>query len=335
GVIEEVTEHDSDFLKKLRDYADVGALGKVRDLITTQRYKVTLKESIATSFLIKKSLESFLRLYPGEPAMIHSIKFLAKESLQFLRNTGKNSSLLESSLNNLVEQFEINFKNYKKKSLFSDKRSLFHDEGNRVRPYKTSTFFSTNFRQSKNTSFLMYSSRTLQETVKQLKDYGVSKELIRKNWEPFEKTSDWSGFEKDALIFFVTGQPPVSIINEENRIKPLPVELQLSPEQALQNMSELNHSQLGALMRLYAKGLRSEHLRQWYGVTSTDKIFTVGYAWALVALMTKEGFTPGKAIQKITGITNEAATRIWLNIKQSSNDLSRENICQPSVFRAY
>lgn len=137
--------------------------------------------------------------------------------------------------------------------------------------------------------------------------------MITANWQPSEPTVGFNEWHKNALIFFITGEPPippdlVAMVVEKAALISLPANLRMTPIQALNEITRLNDNQLHALEGLYTAGLRGEHLRKWRGR------FMHWHRAALAALVLNEGVMPEQALQRIQGLSYDEC---W-------------NICNPS-----
>jgi hypothetical protein len=162
----------------------------------------------------------------------------------------------------------------------------------------------------------------MRQTLEILRDQGVTEALINQHWQPSYPTGDWDGFNRDALCYFVTGRNPELFIEHLlGNTPPLAPELRLSPIDALHEISRLDNNGLHALVWLYPHGLRGEHLRNWHGVTPTDRIFSASYQFALCELVRERGVSVEEALQQITGITWDEADSIFAGVSRQQNSL--------------
>jgi hypothetical protein len=171
-----------------------------------------------------------------------------------------------------------------------------------------------------------------------LRDHGVTEDLIRTHWAPSDTASAmihwpgqdalfyWGADQIEALIFFVTGESPPSVIiglriNMPTRINPLPFELCLSPTAALNEISRLHGKHLlDALMWLYPEGLRGTHLRSWCSDPQNGE-FKIYHACALITLVKHQSVPVAEALQRITGISEDEAQDIQDLTNKSTSTL--------------
>jgi hypothetical protein len=154
-------------------------------------------------------------------------------------------------------------------------------------------------------------NRLIRETVSALQSYGLTAELIRRNWQPREATTDWSEIDKDALIYFVTGRPPQSLF-VRNTIDALPIEFRLTPLAALREITNLCSDGIRCLMKLYPQGLRGDHLRTWQGS------FMLEHDNAIFTLVRTEGINPQEALERIRGLSSDECWDIYRQGHRSS-----------------
>lgn len=154
-----------------------------------------------------------------------------------------------------------------------------------------------------------YIARHIEETVIELRDHGVTEDLIIQHWQPNHITDGWVG--KETLIFLIKGTPPRAIVLDRP-VNPLPENLRLQPIAALQEMSCLNSHGMTALYKLYERGLRGNHLRALHGH------FKHGHEAALIHLVQEHNFSVNQALEQITGITEDAAWDILRSYHRAS-----------------
>ena len=168
-------------------------------------------------------------------------------------------------------------------------------------------------------------TREMSQTIHALQPYGVTESSIRESWKPYSTVDLWDGFNKDALIYLITGQLPEYNLfhphRNESPVSLLPIELRLQPRNALKEISQLNRFAIEALVHCYFLGLRGEHLQAWHDVDPNDKYFTFGHRVALIALIKKGQVAPEQAIKQITGITERAAWEIVMESRSTESTL--------------
>jgi hypothetical protein len=82
----------------------------------------------------------------------------------------------------------------------------------------------------------------------------------------------------------------------------------LSPEQAIQEITGVHEQRVSMLQQLYKYGLRGAHLRSWYPADGfTIETFDTPQQNALIYLMTQEKLDATQAIQEVSGLETERA----------------------------
>ncbi len=137
----------------------------------------------------------------------------------------------------------------------------------------------------------------LDETINRLKNYGVTKALIRQHWKPGEPTADWTHTCKHTLIYLVTGK-------HKPREDFLPPAQCLSPIDALHEMSGLCFTRIYTLENLYRFGVRGEHLRALHGAENKPSLY---HCFAFEELVAEQDLPILEAIEQVNQMTKDEA----------------------------
>lgn len=158
---------------------------------------------------------------------------------------------------------------------------------------------STPFHWPRNPSGLIDIYNGLDDTINRLKNYGVTKTLIKQYWKPALSTTDWSEICKHTLIYLVTGK-------HNSRKDFLPPEQCLSPIDALHEMSGLCLNRIHTLENLYRYGVRGEHLRDLHGA---ENELSSNHCFALEQLV-EQNVPILEAIDQVNQMTKDDAENI-------------------------
>ncbi len=175
---------------------------------------------------------------------------------------------------------------------------------NRPRENSGLQFFPSRRREEEATD---RGARIMRETVAALSEQGLTEEMLRSNWVSSSPYNEFSELQQTTLTYLMTGRRPAYL---EESIPILPVEMHLTPEQAIQEINRLSIYQLHALQENYVFGLRGDHLRNWQG-PPTNQYFSLGHSSALNLLFRNQHLTPEQAMVRINGKTDNGAWDIY------------------------
>ncbi len=168
-----------------------------------------------------------------------------------------------------------------------------------------------------------YQLKEITQAASDLVDYNVTEQFIREKWQLRRHSTYrtyFSGFDREALVFFISGQSPDLFSDITNGSVPtLPEALRLTPEAVFEQMNELSSDrQLDALVWLYPYGLRADHLRAWRNEVN-DNIFLLGHSNALKALVLHGNRSVENAMRLLQGKSDTEAWQMWLTVIHSDH----------------